>query len=207
MRGSLMLFAALLVAGCEPPAANNSATLSAGGETDLNLTGTDANTQTMLGNDVAAAAVDAAPPAGWTYSETKDEMRGSTGRFARLGARDPINLAFPYGQSTPELVLRRDPKYGFDVYLSANGQFLCRSYNNDTVSVKLDDGPIEEWACADAESGSSDIIFIVRAESFLAKLRKAKRLIIEADMYQAGRQQMTFDVAGLIWDARAADGD
>lgn len=200
MGRSLILLSVLAVASCDAPPTRNSAlpssevdAISADAENALNAA------DALLADNSPALATDAFDQAGWSYSEKRDEMRGSVARFARLSALEPINLDFPYGESTPELVLRQDPKYGFDIYITANGQFLCRSYDDDTISVKFDDGGIEQWACGDAEGGSSDIIFVISAERFLAKLRKAKRLIVEADMYQAGRQQMKFEVAGLKW--------
>ncbi|HEX6376993.1 MAG TPA: hypothetical protein VFZ91_14875 [Allosphingosinicella sp.] len=199
MSRPLILLVGLAVAGCEAPPNRNSAVPSAEAETtsadaDNALSAADA-----LANNSPGTASAAISRTGWSYSEKKDEMRGNVARFARLSALEPISLDFPYGESTPELVIRQDPKYGFDIYITANGQFLCRSYDNDTISVKFDNGGIEQWACGDAEGGSSDIIFVVNAEGFLAKLRKAKRMIVEADMYQAGRQQMKFEVSGLKW--------
>lgn len=126
-------------------------------------------------------------------------MRGAMSKTATVAAVEPINLPWPYGESTPELNLRQDPKYGFDIFITANGQFLCRSYSNDTVSVKFDDGPITNWPCAGADGGSPEIVFINNDSGFLARLKKAQKVTIEAQMYQAGRQQMKFPVTGLKW--------
>lgn len=200
MRNPFILLVALSLVGCEAPSSRNSAM----GSSDVDAAEADAENalnaaDALLADNSLHSPAEASDPAGWTYSEKKDEMRGSVSRFARLSATRPISLGFPYGESTPELVIRQDPKYGFDIYITANGQFLCRSYDDDTVSVKFDAGEIEQWACGEAEGGSSDILFIINAESFLAKLRKADRIIVEADMYEAGRQQMPFDVKGLKW--------
>lgn len=96
-------------------------------------------------------------------------------RAACTARRTRVDSArLPHGESPTELV--RDPKYGFDIYITANGQFLCRSYHDDTASVKYE--PIKEGARGDAESGSSDIIFITRADAVWAKLKKAKKVIV-----------------------------
>ena len=200
MRAGAIAILALLATSCAPAPSNDTAA-------SLDNSALVLEDPMMAALDNAALAdATAAPKAvesgGWTYSETKDEMRGSVARFARIAAKEAISLPFPYGESTPQLTLRRDPKYGFDIFISANGQFLCRSWDDDTISVKFDDGGIEEWACADAESGSSDIVFITGAEAFLAKLKRSKRIIVEADMYEAGRQQMSFDVADLKWEGK-----
>lgn len=183
-----------LVAGCVPP-------------TDSNADAASDNLEAMADNLEAMAEAMTAPggsgksaESGWTYASEKDKMRGGTNKTATVSATEPIRLGFPYGESTPSLVVRQDAKYGFDIYLSANGQFLCRTYSNDTLSVKFDNGSIREWSCAEPESGSSEIVFINQAKRFLGELKKAKEVTIEAPMYEAGRQQMTFRVEGLKWE-------
>ncbi|MCW3835938.1 hypothetical protein ACFQ1E_07795 [Sphingomonas canadensis] len=190
MKPLLLTLTCLALAACVPPAGN-----------DAQQRGTGADNAVEGANEAAAPAAEAepAPQTAWRYAEKKDEMRGSTQRIAQVEATEPIRLPFPYGESAPVLNIRQDPKYGFDIFITANGQFLCRSWDDDTISVKFDGGAIRNWACADADGGSSDIVFIVRARPFLAELKKAKRMIVEAEMYEAGRVQMKFDVAGLDW--------
>lgn len=161
------------------------------------------NMEAMANNIDAMTAVDAAPTTtpttGWVYEQSDDRMRGAKNRRASVDAVESITLPFPYGESVPTLNIREDAKYGFNIYLRANGQFLCRSYQDDTLSVKFDSRPIREWSCAEADGGGSEIVFINRERAFLAELKKASEVTIEAPMYEAGRQQMTFKVAGLKW--------
>jgi hypothetical protein len=197
MRSTIAILLILAVSACEyrTPEAQN--VIDAGDNAMAEIEATADNLEAAA--DAAMGEQTSSPNSGWQYSRSKDEMRGATGNVATIEAIEPIRLPFPYGESTPMLTLRKDPKYGFDIFVRANGQFLCRSYNNDTVSVKFDGGPIREWSCAEAESGSSEIVFINRESAFLAELKKAKKVTIEANMYEAGRQQMTFNVAGLVW--------
>ena len=154
--------------------------------------------------DAAMGNADVAdPPAtlatAWAYSEETDKMRGAKNRLASVEATEPIRLDFPYGESSPKLNVRQDAKYGFDIFITANGQFLCRSYQNGTLSIKFDSGPVREWPCSEADGGSSEIVFFNSEQKMLSELKRAKTVIVEAPMYNAGRQQMTFNVKGLKW--------
>ncbi len=140
-----------------------------------------------------------APETAWTYSESKDEMRGSTSKAANLSSTNTLQLSAPYGATNPVLTVRKDPKFGFNIFISSDGQPLCRSYNDDTLSVKFDNGPIREWSCSEAADGSPGIVFFDREQSFLAAIKKAKKMVVEVNYYDAGRQQITFPVAGLKW--------
>ena len=136
---------------------------------------------------------------GWAYDETKDEMRGENSKQAVLSSTNTLSLAFPYGSTQPELHLRKDPKFGFDIYITSDGQPLCRSYNNDTLSVKFDAGPIREWSCAEAADGSSGVVFFNSKQRLLTAIKKSKEMIVEINYYHAGRQQIAFNTEGLKW--------
>ncbi|MEP9401514.1 hypothetical protein [Sphingomonas sp. VNH70] len=198
MRVLISVVAAATLSACVPPTAGNDAAADAASD----------NLEMMADNlEAVAAAMEADATAagrtgsasGWSYSEDVDKMRGGKNKVASVSATEPIHLPFPYGESTPTLNIRRDTKFGFDIYVSANGQFLCRSYDDDSIAVKFDDGPVRDWRCAEADGGSSDIVFVLQAQKFLSEIKKAREVTIEAPMYEAGRQQMTFKVAGLKW--------
>lgn len=135
----------------------------------------------------------------WTYTETKDEMRGSISKVAHLSSTNTLQLSPPYGATNPVLTVRKDPKFGFNIFITSDGQPLCRSYNDDTLSVKFDNNAIREWSCSEAADGSPGIVFFDREQSFLAAIKKAKKMVVEVNYYDAGRQQITFPVAGLKW--------
>ncbi|TNE37801.1 MAG: hypothetical protein EP321_09655 [Sphingomonadales bacterium] len=141
------------------------------------------------------------PASKWHYSEKKDEMRGTTAKFAELRSENEVNLDFPYGSVNGIITVRKRPQDGLNIMFSVdNGQILCRSFGDTTyVSAKFDDGPIKRYACTGTSDGSSETAFIEHTVDFLANLKKAKRTIIEAELYNNGREQFTFDTAGLDW--------
>ena len=136
---------------------------------------------------------------GWQYRTAKDEMRETTTRFATLKSSNQTNFGFPYPRSTASLIVRERSKDGLNIMLKVEGQFTCSPFGSDTVSVKFDDGDIEEYECSTSSDGSSDTIFIRGAQRFLEKLRMAEQLIVEAEFFQAGRHQIKFSPKGLEW--------
>jgi hypothetical protein len=137
----------------------------------------------------------------WEYSEQKDEMRGAVSRFAELQAQNTIQLDFPYGKQRGQILVRQSPQFGFDLLVGVpSGQIMCHSFSNGHINVKFDDGPIQRFGCQDASDGTSNMVFVQNARGFLAKLKKSQRVVVEAEFFQNGMQQMTFNSAGLKWE-------
>ena len=141
------------------------------------------------------------PPSKWSYSSKKDEMRGGEERYAEVEAINTIDLDFPYGDQRGRILIRKSPQFGFDILVGVpSGQIMCNAYSNSHISVKFDNGPIRRYGCTDASDGSSNMIFVQGAKGFLASLKNSKKVIIEAEFFQNGIQQMTFDTANLKWE-------
>lgn len=147
------------------------------------------------------AKATAGPEGKWSYSEQKDEMRGAVTRFAELDAENTIQLDFPYGEQRGRMLVRQSPQFGFDILVGVpSGQIMCHSFSNSRINVKFDDGPIERFACTDASDGTNNMVFVRNARGFLAKLKKSERVVIEAEFFQNGMQQMVFETANLKWE-------
>lgn len=142
-----------------------------------------------------------APDSEWSYSTAKDEMRGSETRYAQVEAIDTIDLDFPYGEQRGLILIRQSPKFGFDLLVGVrSGQIMCNSFSNSYISVKFDDGPIRRYGCSESSDGSSSMIFVNDGRGFLANLKKSKKVMVEAEFFQNGLQQMTFNTANLKWE-------
>ena len=137
----------------------------------------------------------------WQYSDSNDKMRNQKTVFAYVYSLNKVNFDFPYsGGSEAILVLRISPKSGKDVYINiTKGQFHCR-HDGCTVAIKFDNEPVSEYEAVESASGSSDILFIKPYDAIVAKLKKAKSLIIEAKFFQEGTRQFEFNVSGLKWE-------
>lgn len=141
-----------------------------------------------------------APESNWSYNSDRDEMRGTTTRYARVQSDNELQFDFPYNGGSHGTLQLRDKAGDLNVILSIDkGQFTCSGIMNQTVAVKFDEGAIQRYACANASDGSSNVLFLMSERRFLKQLRSAHKVIIEVEFFQAGNQQLTFDVAGLKW--------
>jgi hypothetical protein len=77
---------------------------------------------------------------------------------------------------------------------------LCRAYDGCHATVRFDGEPAERVELVEPSDNSSDTVFVSEARPFIAKLKKAKKVIVELEIYEAGRPQFEFDVAGLKWN-------
>lgn len=141
------------------------------------------------------------PSSEWAYSTDKDEMRGGDTRYAQLEGSNTIDLDFPYGEQQGLMIVRQSPQFGFDILVGVrSGQIMCNSFSNSKISVKFDDGPIRTYGCNDASDGSNNLVFVQGAKGFLANLKKSKKVVVEAEFFQNGMQQLTFNTANLKWE-------
>jgi hypothetical protein len=135
----------------------------------------------------------------WSYSERPDKMRGATTTFASVRSNNVASFNFPYQGGSPMLLaLRKSARSGSDVILTiAPGQFVC--VLECSVHVKFDAGKVETFGASGPSDGSAKAVFIDSYDRFVGKLKKAKKVMVEADFYQEGATQFEFDVAGLVW--------
>lgn len=159
-----------------------------------------ANVVSGSGDSVSEAVPDLKK--NWIYDETKDEMRGDSTYLATNTSTNMVELEFPYsGGTNLNIVLRKDAEHGNDVIFAVNkGQLFC-TYNDCYISAKFDDGPVEKFTTAEAEAGSSEVLFLANNQSgFVKKLKSAQSVMIEVQFFNHGKEQFKFDVSDLNWD-------
>jgi hypothetical protein len=139
--------------------------------------------------------------ANWEYSSETDKVRGSQTFFARTTSTNQVQQSAPYdGGTSMTMTVRKHPEWGTDVILTiSEGQMMCPSYDGCEGMVRFDDGPAQRLAFNGPADNSSETVFVVGAKSFIAKLKKAKKVTIEKTLYQAGAPQFEFDVSGFEW--------
>ena len=156
--------------------------------------------EASAGSGSDAASAEAKSATKWEYSESKDEMRGTTAKTASLTSDNTVDLQFPYGEVHGELWIRRRPEDGLNVAFQVEkGQVLCHSFTESYISMKFDDGPIQKFRCTGSSDGSTETAFIEDEGRALAALKRSKRAVVEAEFFQQGRQQFVFETAGLRW--------
>ena len=137
----------------------------------------------------------------WNYIEDEDKMTNEKHHYATASSTNELEFNFPYaGGSTFELgILNRGQ--GNNVKLAVSkGQFMPSIMNDKTVRVKFDDDKPVNYTYVMPSDGSSDVIFINNENKFIARLKAAKKLMIEAEFFQEGNQIIYFDVSGLAWE-------
>lgn len=172
-------------------------------------TNTDTKAQQLVSSDKPvdgkeedrAEASPKEPESNWQYYNDKDEMRGTESRYAQLEGSNTINLDFPYGEQRGSIVVRQSAQFGFDILVGVeSGQIMCNSFSRSHINVKFDDGPIQRYGCTDASDGTNNMVFIEGSKGFLGKLKQSKKVIVEAEFFQNGMQQLAFDTANLKWE-------
>lgn len=145
------------------------------------------------------------PPSPWSYSSTVDEMSDRRTSHACTTSTNVVRLGWPYETQHVNLCLRQHPRWGQDVIvrLERGGQFLCTSYQACMVRVRFDDGEAAAYSALEPSDNSADTIFITNDARFIGNVRRSSRVIIEANFYQAGAQQMSFDTEQLEWPPRS----
>ncbi|CAM3956502.1 hypothetical protein MUGA111182_19265 [Mucilaginibacter galii] len=166
----------------------------------------------------------------WKYDKTEDRMTSDTVYFATTYSDDRLYFGY-YRKSenavSPELTIRKKNNVN-EVMVSVThplkSNYNGRFYTDDdeiSIRVRFDSQKPEEYTCSGTEGGSGGIVFIDSATTFITKLKKSKKLLIEAEFIAnsagevitnhrdksivaippAGNKTeiMEFDIAGLEW--------
>ena len=151
---------------------------------------------------VDAGASEAVAVGNWTYFTDEDKLNSAKTYIAQTVSANEIQQAPPYGGGTRMTIhVRKHPRWGTAVYMTiTEGQLMCSSYDGCSAMVRFDNAPPSRVSMSGPEDNSSEVMFVDGASSFLRKLRNAKHVVVEKTMYQAGAQQLEFDVSGLKWD-------
>lgn len=139
-------------------------------------------------------------PVNWEYSKTHDKMENSTIYYAECYSDNRILFDFPYNQeggSYFTLIVRKMKKNEVLITVS-KGQFL--SGYNRVVKLKFDNENTFNVGCSSSSDGSSETIFLSNSAKIISKLKKAKKVMIEVEFYDFGRQILEFTVKDLKWE-------
>lgn len=136
----------------------------------------------------------------WNYQEGEDKMTSEKIYFASIESKELLQFQFPFdGGVTATLTIRNKDKKN-DVYLKVEkGQFNC-TIEGMNIKIRFDDEQPITFNCVEPSDGSMDKIFIHNTSMLISKLKKTKQIIIQAEFYNEGLKQMTFNVLDFQWD-------
>lgn len=136
----------------------------------------------------------------WIYSTEEDPMTSAKTYFARNTSTNSVNFDFPYSGGTWFYLTVRKKRNNTDLVFSiSQGQFSGNSYDNNVVKIRFDDEKPITVSYLTAADGSSDVIFLESVQSLLSKIKKAKKMKIEAQFYQEGLRIAEFDIENFQW--------
>jgi hypothetical protein len=126
-------------------------------------------------------------------------MSGRTTYIAAVSSANSVNFSFPYSGDQHATLLLRKLRGADNVILTIEkGQFLC-GYGGCDVSVRFDDKTARRFTASGPADHSTTKLFINNEKAFIAEARKAKKVRIQAVIYQNGSPVFEFDIAGLKW--------
>jgi len=159
---------------------------------------------------------------GWQYSENEDKMSSKKTYFAIIQNQHQIYLAGE--QCFPMLKIFNGEQGNKVVYETGieNEAYSPVFYGDEEVSIRMrfDNEEPKKFKCNWPDGGSRNIVFINNPKKVIAKLKGAKKLLIEASFVgnetirtnrsnKSGarinrprhqKEIVEFDVAGLKWD-------
>ncbi|MFC5524039.1 hypothetical protein [Polaromonas jejuensis] len=147
----------------------------------------------------------ASASADWQYDDRPDKMSGKKASSAMLESNNSLDLSFPYqGKNFGNIQVRQHPSYGLDVIVFVDkGQILCPSYSGCSVAVRFDDKPAVKFSATPSADHDSKVIFLKNAARFIESAKKAKSILVQLTMYQAGSPVLEFHSAKpLEWMPR-----
>ena len=146
----------------------------------------------------------------WSYKTSEDKMTSAATKVATLISDNALNLPFPYKDSENYgfLTIRQSAGKSVDVLVSiGKGQILCPGYGDGcTVTVRFDNEKPIRFGAIGPSDHSSTVFFIHNTNRFLTGAKKAKRILIQFTMYNAGVQTLEFNPAqSLEWNSTQAN--
>jgi hypothetical protein len=135
----------------------------------------------------------------WKYSQEADKMTSDSIYFESVNANDLLDLKFPYNGGVVARLIIRNMRGENDAMLRLSSGQFNKSIDGYRVKARFDNKKMKTLYCSGSSDGDNSYVFLNYAHSFISKVKKSKHLIIEAELYDNGIQQMKFNITGLNW--------
>jgi len=137
----------------------------------------------------------------WTYSTDTDKMTSKQRYFAAVEATNKLQFQAPYeGGSTGTVTVRTQDAKNEVILTIDKGQFVCNMSDGCAINIRFDSDPAIKFTGSEPSDGSSTTLFIEEAAKFITQAKKAKKMIVQAEFYESGMQNMEFTIDGFKWD-------
>lgn len=190
----LLIFAFIVIVGVIISESNsNKSSAKQNSHTD-EATETISPTDSTIGNQIVSSI------SNWQYNEEEDKITSKTMYFAHVSASNPLDLKFPYEGAEAQIIIRYKNHKQDAVLEVTKGQFMANITEGQDIKVRFDSNKAETYSCSASSDDDSRYLFINTSKRFIDKIKHSKKVIIEAEMYDNGFQQMEFDTEGLVWN-------
>lgn len=143
-----------------------------------------------------------AAQADWSYDDSVDAMTSKRTSLATVRSNNSLNLDFPYkGTNHGRLMVRRHPQHGVDViFIVDKGQIICSNYRGCEITARFDEQNPIKFNAVEPADNSSNTLFLKDHNRFISLASKAKRILVQVNMYQNGLSILEFTSAQpLAW--------
>lgn len=131
----------------------------------------------------------------WTYKSKTNEMTNEVSRYAEIRSIDTENLS--YGPTHLWVVLRSDQSRGRAAFLQTDRSMLeCIYAEVCYILARFDDEGPQRFTVTDDEDGSSTLA-LDDPTRFTESMKSARKVKIEAPLFQDGRITFEFNVEGF----------
>lgn len=141
----------------------------------------------------AQIKTDTIVPENWKYSEETNEMTNKKSYYA-----ETYSDILSDGTNTALTV--RYLKDENDVLFTIGKAMFNTGIGYYELQVKFDDGKIEKYRCDNSANNNFQMVFVRKTNEFIQKLKIAKTVLIQCNIYQRGDMVFHFDLSGLKWE-------
>ena len=160
-------------------------------------------TQSSAGQEAPSTAPGSVNVATWSTGSFGDKMEGTVTNYTRQRSTDWNSFKFPYeGKTYAYFQINDDGHATFEI---DRGQIQCSSYNGCSLKIKIDNQKPIYISAAQNNNGKSDYVSICtgtdpgtyycNGKSFIKSLKGAKKILVEAQVFQEGNPVWEFDVS------------
>lgn len=120
--------------------------------------------------------------------------------YVHTESDDSLSLRFPYaGRNYGHLFVIQHPRFGLMVQLKIDkGQLVCEP-GGCRVLVRFDEREPTYFGASEPADRSSNVLFLNEPSRFVAEAKKAKRIRVQANIYQEGAPYIEFTPTPLEW--------
>ncbi|HTA82273.1 MAG TPA: hypothetical protein VK783_05055 [Bacteroidia bacterium] len=137
----------------------------------------------------------------WHYLTDVDAMTSGKIYAAVNNSNEKLQFKFPYnGGSILSFWVRYADNKNLVFLQISKGQFNVNILKATYIRIRFDTAQPEYYQITSMGSGTFDMVLISDPDKIIAKLKKAKKIIVEAPFFNEPDAIVKFDVSGFKWN-------